>query len=680
MAYRRITTQEQLSREVDELQSRLAAVEQTLARLVNALDHTPGSLPPGLAGPAQLPPPVPQQQQQQQQPREAWQQPFHSSAQLADVSASVPGPPLDNTETLNTALERAQPTNAAAAAAAEALQPLGAAGVAAEAEAAAAAAAAAAVQLRQTEDARDAEVRAGTAALVAALPSQRRAALDALREFAYGGGSSGGGGSGGSSAERCLPSEDLEALAAVVMCGDTDGMLLSFLRPSKYDLEKAKDLMRAAARWRRDNAANAMFARRPPPHKLARHRRHWPTSFHGLDREGRPVLYDRIGSADVGAMLRDPGGLTLDEVVLIYCLNMEVRRRLILPEMSRAHGRPVTQFVTVLDLKGIGARHLSVAARAYIRGRIGARHLSGDARAYMAAVGAIFDVNYRDMVARLYIVNAPWAFAAAWRAAQAVLSAHTLEKAVLSAHTPEKIQVLSNLEDVIAPEHIPRELGGLSPAAIGPDNPMWLEIDAAMARLAGETSGFNDDTTAQEEPIVAATQASATDAGSVDRAPAAAAAAAASAAAAAAATSAERSAPQSRQHAGPPPPHAAAAAKRHHAQRRGGSSSSAHARRRGQQQQRDAAAARGAAPQEPVQLLLSMGRHAAEVATGAVAALVAVVAALLRQALQLAERTARRALHALLEATGENGAHALSDGVEEEGEGGYSSTGDDSEA
>ena len=59
---------------------------------------------------------------------------------------------------------------------------------------------------------------------------------------------------------------------------------------------------------------------------------------------------------------------------------------------------------------------------------LGLRHLSGAARAYMATIGSIFDTNYRDMVGQLYVVNAPRVFAAAWRVAEAVLSEHTREK------------------------------------------------------------------------------------------------------------------------------------------------------------------------------------------------------------------------------------------------------------
>jgi CRAL/TRIO domain len=62
---------------------------------------------------------------------------------------------------------------------------------------------------------------------------------------------------------------------------------------------------------------------------------------------------------------------------------------------------------------------------------MGARHLSSGARAYTGAVGSIFDVNYTDMVKQLYIVGAPWAFHAAWKASQSFLSKDTRDKVQL---------------------------------------------------------------------------------------------------------------------------------------------------------------------------------------------------------------------------------------------------------
>lgn len=58
---------------------------------------------------------------------------------------------------------------------------------------------------------------------------------------------------------------------------------------------------------------------------MRKHRTHWPTGFHKEDLSGRPVFYDRVGQSDLPALRADPHGLDQDEMVQIFCQNMEVR-------------------------------------------------------------------------------------------------------------------------------------------------------------------------------------------------------------------------------------------------------------------------------------------------------------------------------------------------------------------
>lgn len=57
---------------------------------------------------------------------------------------------------------------------------------------------------------------------------------------------------------------------------------------------------------------------------MRKHRTHWPTGFHKEDRSGRPVFYDRVGQSDLAALRADPDGIDQDEMVQIFCQNMEV--------------------------------------------------------------------------------------------------------------------------------------------------------------------------------------------------------------------------------------------------------------------------------------------------------------------------------------------------------------------
>lgn len=68
-----------------------------------------------------------------------------------------------------------------------------------------------------------------------------------------------------------------------------------------------------------------MFARGASSAKVRKHRKHWPTGFHREDREGRPVFYDRVGQVDLATLCAEPDGLDMDDMVQIFCQNMEVK-------------------------------------------------------------------------------------------------------------------------------------------------------------------------------------------------------------------------------------------------------------------------------------------------------------------------------------------------------------------
>lgn len=74
-----------------------------------------------------------------------------------------------------------------------------------------------------------------------------------------------------------------------------------------------------------------------------------------------------------------------------------------LTRLSRGSGRPVDQMTTVLDLTGLGVRHMSKEALSYTR-----------------RISDIFQDNYSGMTCSLLVVNAPWVFSRGWQAIQGV--------------------------------------------------------------------------------------------------------------------------------------------------------------------------------------------------------------------------------------------------------------------
>ncbi|CAM9820356.1 unnamed protein product [Ectocarpus sp. 12 AP-2014] len=223
--------------------------------------------------------------------------------------------------------------------------------------------------------------------------------------------------------------------------------------------------MRRCCAWRKENEADDLFKRAVSPAKMKKHRTHWPTGFHKQDRAGRPVFYDRVGLSDLSKLREDPDGLDQDEMVQIFTQNMEVRRRFVLTGLSREAGRPVDQMTTVLDLTGLGMKHMSKEAMAYTR-----------------RISDVFQDNYSGMTCSLLILNAPWVFSKGWQVVESFLSEDTVAKVKVLGKGEAG---LKQLEEYIPKENIPEFLGGESRAVIGPSDPLWSDVDRAV-RLWGD--------------------------------------------------------------------------------------------------------------------------------------------------------------------------------------------------
>lgn len=72
-----------------------------------------------------------------------------------------------------------------------------------------------------------------------------------------------------------------------------------------------------------------------------------------------------------------------------------------LTRLSREAGRPVDQMTTVLDLSGMGLKHMSMEALTYTR-----------------RISDIFQDNYSGMTSSLLVVNTPWVFSKGWQMIQ----------------------------------------------------------------------------------------------------------------------------------------------------------------------------------------------------------------------------------------------------------------------
>lgn len=212
-----------------------------------------------------------------------------------------------------------------------------------------------------------------------------------------------------------------------------DALLLRFLRARKFDVAKAKEMLIAAENWRKSFGVDELvrsfdFKEKEQVDK------YYPQYYHRMDKEGRPIYIEQLGLLDIKALYATttPDRL-LQRLVFEYERFLDER----LPACSAAVGHPVETSCTILDLSGVSLSNFY---------RV---------KDYVMRASSIGQDRYPECMGRFYIINAPWAFSAVW----------SMIKPWLDEVTVSKIDILgsgykSTLLEQIAPESLPKELGG----------------------------------------------------------------------------------------------------------------------------------------------------------------------------------------------------------------------------
>lgn len=215
---------------------------------------------------------------------------------------------------------------------------------------------------------------------------------------------------------------------------DSDADLLRFLRARSFDVPKARAMYEAMLDWRKEIGADTIKETfRFPERKAAKEM--YPHFHHKTDKIGRPVYVERYGQLHLEDLLKIT---TLDRLLLYHIKEWEILIDWKFPACSKAAGRPISQSLTILDLKGVTMKHLSKQVRSF-----------------MQKITRIDQDYYPEYLGRMLIVNAPTSFKAMWQ----------LVKPWLDKQTQKKIEVhgsnfTGKLLELVDTENLPEFLGG----------------------------------------------------------------------------------------------------------------------------------------------------------------------------------------------------------------------------
>lgn len=215
---------------------------------------------------------------------------------------------------------------------------------------------------------------------------------------------------------------------------DSDQDLLRFLRARSFDVSKASAMYEAMLKWRKDIGADTIKELfRFPERKAAKEM--YPHFHHKTDRLGRPVYVERYGQLHLEDLLKIT---TLDRLLLYHVKEWEILIDWKFPACSKAAGRPISQSLTILDLKGVTMKHINKQVRQFIQ-----------------KITRIDQDYYPEHLGRMLIINAPSSFKTMWQ----------LVKPWLDKQTQKKIEVhgsnfTSKLLELVDRENLPEFLGG----------------------------------------------------------------------------------------------------------------------------------------------------------------------------------------------------------------------------
>jgi hypothetical protein len=216
-----------------------------------------------------------------------------------------------------------------------------------------------------------------------------------------------------------------------------DVTVYRFLRNAKFDAAKATTNLNATLKWRAEHKLDEVRAKAvslpqekwPHADKIARY---FPMSWNVRpDRKGRLCEIDNMGHSRPAELAK---AMPLADFTEFFLYQWE-KTAVHFQEQQKTTGK-VARMVQISDMSGLGLKHLDMKGLGYIE-----------------AATNLFQTHYPDVLADVFIVNAPWIFNTFWKLSSSWVS----EDVRNSTHV---LGDLKELDTYFAKENIPENLGG----------------------------------------------------------------------------------------------------------------------------------------------------------------------------------------------------------------------------
>lgn len=203
--------------------------------------------------------------------------------------------------------------------------------------------------------------------------------------------------------EKFLLEQFKEVIKDVIKPEYDDEYLVRWLRAREWDLKKAEKMLRDSLAWRSRSNIDKILEWQPPEVL-----KYWPGNFFGHDKEGYPIWYELLGYADIRGLI---GSATKKDLVRFKLHLTEKLFQQIFPENSKKFGKRIDKVVYIVDLEGVGMKHLWKPA----------------IDVYTELI-RIVEANYPETLGRAYVINAPAILPILYNVIKPLLAEYTRSK------------------------------------------------------------------------------------------------------------------------------------------------------------------------------------------------------------------------------------------------------------
>lgn len=189
-----------------------------------------------------------------------------------------------------------------------------------------------------------------------------------------------------------------------------DCYLIRFLRARKLKLDKALEMFKKYIKWREEFELDTIqsFTYPEEPDVLAL----YPQGLHKVDKQGRPIYYELLGKLDMEKLLQVT---SLDRLFKYNIQRLEIYLSHIFPAASRSAQKNISQFFSIIDLKGFSAKLMSKKVYDYLKTTL-----------------TTTQNYYPEMLGQMYIINSNLVFKGCWAVIKAFLDDKTKAKIIFT--------------------------------------------------------------------------------------------------------------------------------------------------------------------------------------------------------------------------------------------------------